>query len=332
MYLENDNNCKVIKLKKYKPRDPTETPRFSGVKTFMRLPHIKTLEDIDFAVIGVPSDAGASFRTGQRDGPAAIRKVSHLLRNHNPILNISPFDYLSGVDYGDLPVVPGYIEDTYKQITEGLQPIVSAGIIPILMGGDHAITLPELRAIAKTHGPVALVHFDAHSDTSDEYFGRPYNHGTPFTRAVEEKLLLVDKSIQVGLRGSAYSKNHLDIPKSMGFEVITMDDIQKIGIKKTIQQIISRVGEAKTFLTFDVDAVDPAFAPGTGTPEIGGLTSREALEIIRGLKELNFIGFDVVEVLPAFDPSEITAFLAANIVFEFLSIIAYNKSKAIQKK
>ncbi|MHA1354083.1 MAG: agmatinase [Candidatus Heimdallarchaeota archaeon] len=329
MYLENDYNCKVTKLKKYKPRNATETPRFSGVKTFMRLPHIKTLENIDFAVIGVPSDAGASFRTGQRDGPASIRKVSALLRNHNPILNISPFDYLSGVDYGDLSVVPGYIEDTYKQITEGLQPIVDAGIIPILMGGDHAITLPELRAIAKTHGPVALVHFDAHSDTSDEYFGRPYNHGTPFARAVEEKIILPEKSIQIGLRGTTYSKDHLDIPKSMGFDVITTDEIYKQGIEKTIQQIISRVGDAKVFLTFDVDVVDPAFAPGTGTPEIGGITSREAVEIIQGLKELNFIGFDVVEVLPAFDPSEITAFLAANIIFEFLSIIAYSKSKSI---
>ncbi|MHA1244156.1 MAG: agmatinase [Candidatus Heimdallarchaeota archaeon] len=331
MYLENDNNCKVIKLKKYKPRDPIKTPRFSGVKTFMRLPHIKTLEDIDFAIIGVPSDAGASFRTGQRDGPASIRKVSSLLRNHNPILNISPFDYLSGVDYGDLPVVPGYIEDGYERITESLHPIIDAGIIPVLLGGDHAITLPELRAIVKTHGPVALVHFDAHSDTSDEYFGRPYNHGTPFARAVEEKLLLVDKSIQVGLRGSTYSEDHLDIPKDMGFDVITMEDIQKIGIKKTIQQIVNRVGQAKVFLTFDVDVVDPAFAPGTGTPEIGGLSSREAVELIQGLKELNFIGFDVVEVLPAFDPSEITAFLAANIVFEFLSIIAYSKSKSFKK-
>jgi len=321
----------VFKLKKYKPSDPLKTPRFTGVKTFMRLPHIKTLVDIDFAVIGVPSDAGASFRTGQREGPAAIRKISALLRNHNPILKISPFDYLSGVDYGDLPVIPGYIEDTYKQIAEGLHPIVDAGIIPILLGGDHAITLPELRAISKTHGPVALVHFDAHSDTSDEYFGKPYNHGTPFARAVEEKIILPEKSTQIGLRGSTFSKEHLDIPKSMGFDVITTKDIHQQGINKIIQQIISKVDGAKTFLTFDIDVVDPAFAPGTGTPEIGGLTSGEAIELIHGLKELNFIGFDVVEVLPAFDPSEITALLAANVVFEFLSIIAYSKNKSKRK-
>ncbi|MHA1156297.1 MAG: agmatinase [Candidatus Heimdallarchaeota archaeon] len=319
-------------MNKYKPADPLKTPRFVGVKTFMRLPHIKTTENIDFAIIGVPSDAGASFRTGQRDGPAAIRKASTLLRSHNPILDISPFDYLSGVDYGDLPVVPGYIEDSYKRIAESMQPIVDAGVIPILLGGDHAITLPELRAIVKTHGPVALIHFDAHSDTSNEYFGRPYNHGTPFARAVEENLLLVDQSIQVGLRGSTFSKEHLDIPKSMGFEVITTEEIHEKGIEKIIQRIIKRVGEAKIFLTFDVDFVDPAYAPGTGTPEIGGVTSSEAIRIIRGLKELNFIGFDVVEVLPVYDPSEITSFLAANIVFEFISIIAYNKRKVSDNK
>ncbi|NHJ48281.1 MAG: agmatinase [Asgard group archaeon] len=314
-------------MNKYKPTDPLKSPRFVGIKTFLRLPHKRTTEDIDFAIIGVPSDAGASFRTGQREGPAAIRKVSALLRNHNPILDISPFDYLSGVDYGDLPVVPGYIEDSYERIEENLFPVINAGVIPIVIGGDHAITLPELRAIAKKHGPIALLHFDAHSDTSDDYFGRPYNHGTPFSRAAEENLLLLDKSIQVGLRGSTYSKDHLKIPKTLGFEIITMDEIRKIGIKKLIQRIISRVDDAKVFLTFDIDFVDPAYAPGTGTPEVGGVTSGEALNIIRGLKDLNFVGFDVVEVLPSYDPSEITSLLAANLIFEFISVIAYNKMK-----
>ncbi len=297
----------------------------------MRLPHVITLEEIDFAIIGVPADQGASFRTGQRDGPAAIRRVSSLLRGHNPILNISPFEYVSGIDYGDLPVVPGYIEDSYTKIEEGLFPVIEAGIIPILLGGDHAITLPELRAIAKKHGPVALVHFDAHSDTSDEYFGRPYNHGTPFSRAVDENLLLIDHSIQVGLRGSTFSENHLEIPKSMGFEVITMEEMHKTDINDVIQKIINRVGDAKVFLTFDIDFVDPAYAPGTGTPEVGGATSGEATRLVRGLKDLNFVGFDIVEVLPAFDLSEITALLAANIVYEFISIIAYNKRKHLKE-
>lgn len=312
-------------MNKFKPTDPIKSPRFSGIKTFMRLPHTKSLEDVDFAIIGVPSDAGASFRTGQRDGPAAIRKISALLRHHNPILDISLFDYIKGIDYGDLPVVPGYIEEGYKRIEENLYPVVEAGIIPILLGGDHAITLPELRAIVKKHGPLALLHFDAHSDTVEEYFGKPYNHGTPFRRAVEEKLLLVDNSIQIGLRGSIYSKDHLNIPKKLGFEVVTAEEIREIGFTKLLQKIHETVGDNKVFLTFDIDFVDPAYAPGTGTPEIGGFTSGEAIDLIRGVKDLNFIGFDVAEVLPYYDPSEITALLAANVVYEFISIIAYKK-------
>lgn len=314
-------------MKKYKPVDPIKSPRFSGIKTFMRLPFIKELEGVDFAIIGVPSDAGASFRTGQREGPAAIRKISALLRHHNPILNISPYDFLSGIDYGDLPVVPGYIEEGYKRIEEGLIPVLEAGIVPILLGGDHAITLPELRAIKKIHGRVSLIHFDSHSDTVDEYFGKPYNHGTPFKRAVEENLLLVDNSIQVGLRGSIYSHKHLDIPKDLGFEVITTQEIRGIGIKEVIDRIYNRIKETKVFVSFDIDFVDPAFAPGTGTPEVGGFTSSEAMDLVRGLKGLNFVGFDLVEVLPAYDPSEITALLAANIIYEFISLLALNKKK-----
>ncbi len=312
-------------MNKFKPVDPIKSPRFSGIKSFMRLPHTTTLENVDFAIIGVPSDAGASFRTGQRDGPAAIRKISALLRHHNPVIDISPFDYISGIDYGDLPVVPGYIEEGYKRIEENLFPIVDAGIIPILLGGDHAITLPELRSIVKKHGPVALLHFDAHSDTVDEYFGKPYNHGTSFKRAVEEELLLVENSIQVGLRGSIYSKDHLNIPKNLGFEVVTAEEIREIGFTKLLQKIQETIGKNKVFLTFDVDFVDPAYAPGTGTPEIGGFSSGETIDLIRGVKDLNFIGFDVVEVLPSYDPSEITALLAANVVYEFISILAYKK-------
>jgi len=314
-------------MKKYKPVDPIKSPRFSGIKTFMRLPFIKKLEGVDFAIIGVPSDAGASFRTGQREGPAAIRKVSALLRHHNPILNISPYDFLSGIDYGDLPVVPGYIEEGYKRIEESLIPVLEAGIVPILLGGDHAITLPELRAITKIHGQVSLIHFDSHSDTVDEYFGKPYNHGTPFKRAVEENLLLVDNSIQVGLRGSIYSPEHLDIPKDLGFEVITTQEIREIGIEEVTKRIYDRIRQTKVFISFDIDFVDPAFAPGTGTPEVGGFTSSEAIELVRGLKGLNFVGFDLVEVLPAFDPSEITALLATNIIYEFISLLALNKKQ-----
>jgi agmatinase len=241
------------------------------------------------------------------------------------MLDVSPFDYMKGIDYGDLPVVPGYIEDTHKKIEETLYPIIAAGVIPILLGGDHGITLPELRAVTRHHGPVALLHFDSHSDTVDQYFGQPYNHGTPFRRAIEENLLLADNSIQIGLRGSIYSADHLNIPQRLGLEIVTADEIREIGIPKLIETVRSRIGNAKVFLTFDIDFVDPAYAPGTGTPEIAGFTSRETLNIIRGLKDLNFIGFDLVEVLPAYDPSEITALLAANIIYEFISILSYQQ-------
>ena len=294
----------------------------------MRLPYSRSTEGIDFAVIGVPWDGGTSYRTGQRLGPDAIRKVSVTLRPYNLALDIGIFEYCSGVDYGDLLVVPGYIEDTYAKIEAELSPLVEAGVIPVLMGGDHSITLPELRAIAKIHGPVALVHFDSHTDTNDQYFGRPYYHGSPFRRAVEENILLPEYSIQVGMRGSVYSKDAHQDSTDLGFEVITMADVREMGMQKLIETIRNRVGRAKVFVTFDIDVVDPAFAPGTGTPEVGGFTSGEAIDLIRGLKGLNFVGFDVVEVLPDYDVADLTALLAANIIYEFLSLIALNKKNS----
>jgi len=321
----------VEKMVKYKPVDPRKSPRFSGIRTFMRLPHVKTTEGIDFVIVGVPFDTGASYRVGARFGPEAIRSASVLLRHHNQVLDVSMFEYCSGVDYGDLPVIPGYIEDSYKKIEEALFPIVDKGVIPILLGGDHSVTLAELRAVAKKHGAVALIQFDSHTDTGKKRFGRKYGHGTPFRRAVERKLLLVDHSIQVGMRGSVYSKDSINEAKSLGFEVITSTESYEIGIDNLIQRIRERVGDAKVFVTFDIDFVDPAYAPGTGTPEVGGFTSREALQLIRGLKGLNFIGFDVVEVLPQYDPAGITAILAANIVYEFISLIAFNKKCAIKR-
>lgn len=309
----------------YKPVDPREFARFSGIKTFMRLPHIKTTEGVDIAIVGVPFDTGASYRVGARFGPEAIRSVSALLRHHNEVLDVSIFDYCSVVDYGDLPVNPGYIEDSYKMIEEGLLPILEAGIIPMLLGGDHSVTLPELRAMAKIHGPVALIHFDAHTDTGDKRFGCKYWHGSPFRRAVEEDLILVDHSIQLGMRGSTYSRDSLNDSRKLGFDLVTSVEVQKIGIDGLIQRIRDRVRDIKTFVTFDIDFVDPAYAPGTGTPEVGGFTSREALQFVRGMKGLNLIGFDIVEVLPQYDPAQITALLAANIVYEFISLIALRK-------
>lgn len=316
-------------MNKYAPIDPKKFPRFAGIKTFMRLPHIRTTEEVDFAIVGVPWDGGASFRTGQRSGPDAIRKASTLLRPYNFEFDVRLFDHCSGIDYGDLSVVPGYIEDSYDRIEQELFPLVDAGIVPIALGGDHSITLPELRAMRKKYGPVALVHFDSHTDTYDEYFGRPHNHGTPFSRAAEEDLLDGNHSIQVGMRGSVYSKDDYDQARSYGFDLITMAEVREIGIPGVIERIQKRVGDAPVFVTFDIDAVDPAFAPGTGTPEVGGFTSGEAMRLAGGLKGLNIVGFDMVEVLPEYDPGEITALLAANIVYQFISIIALrNKQSA----
>jgi agmatinase len=232
------------------------------------------------------------------------------------------FDHLSVIDYGDVPVVPGYVEESYRRIAGGLEPIHSAGVIPIVLGGDHSIALPELRAAAAVHGPLALVQFDAHPDTWDSYFGQKHTHGTPFRRAVEEGLLLPERSIQVGMRGSIYDAGDWEDARKLGFDLVPTDTVRKLGIEEIIARIRERVGDAKVYVSFDVDFVDPAFAPGTGTPEIGGFTSREAQEFVRGLVGLDFVGCDVVEVYPAYDPAQITALLAANVAHEFLSLVA----------
>lgn len=310
---------------KYQPVDSTQSPRFCGVRTFMRLPHVQTLEEVDFAVVGVPFDTASTFRVGARFGPSAIRNVSHQIRPYNVNLGVNVFDYCSGIDYGDISVVPGYIEDSYVRIEDGLAPLFEAGVIPIVLGGDHSITLPELRAAAKKYGKIALVHFDSHLDTINEYFRRKYNHGTPFRRACEEGILDVEHSIQIGMRGSFYSAQDLKDSEDLGFKVITSNQIREIGFSALISQIKERVADRPAFLTFDIDFVDPAYAPGTGTTEVGGFTSYETLYLIGNLKDINFIGYDIVEVLPSFDPAEITAYLAANIGFEFAAIIAFQK-------
>ena len=319
---------------RYEPRDPLKIPRFADVRTFWRLPYMKEIPaGIDFAIVGIPFDTGASYRIGARFGPEAIRSQSLILRTHNPALDISPFEYCSGIDYGDIKVIPGFIEHSYEAIEKEYFSIIDKGVIPIALGGDHSITLAELRAIAKKHGPVALVQFDSHTDTDPDYYGHKYNHGTPFIRAVEEGLLLVEHSIQIGIRGSTYSKDEIEKARRLGFEVVTAEEMFKLGIDKVAQMIQERVGEAKVFVTFDIDFVDPAYAPGTGTPEVGGPSSRETLELVRkGLKGLNFVGFDLVEVYPQYDPGFITALLAAHLVFEFISLIALNKRKAKEGK
>jgi agmatinase len=312
-------------LTRYEPADSFETPRFSDVRTFMRLPNMRDLQNSDAAIVGAPFDTGATFRAGARFGPEGIRSVSHLLRRYNPSLDVAVFDHISVIDYGDVPVVPGYIESSYERIAKGLEPIHRAGVVPIVLGGDHSIALPELRAAAAVHGPLALVQFDSHPDTWDSYFGERHTHGTPFRRAVEEGLLDTSRSIQVGMRGSIYDKGDWDDARAMGFELVPTDEVRELGIPSVIDRISGRTEGAKVYVSFDVDFVDPAYAPGTGTPEIGGFTSREAQEFVRGLAGLEIVGCDVVEVYPAYDHAQITALLAANVAHEVLSLIAFSK-------
>ncbi len=310
---------------KYFPPDASASPRFSGIKTFMRLPHVQTTEDVDFAIVGIPFDTGCSYKNGARFGPDAIRIASTLMRNYSMNLDVNIFDHLSGVDYGDISITPGFIMKSYDQIEAGIQPLVDAGVVPISMGGDHSITLAELRAFHKKHGKIALIHFDSHLDTWDNYWGEKYTHGTPFRRACEEGLIDTEHSIQIGIRGSQYGPEDIQGSIDLGFEVLTANELHKIGIEEGVKRIQDRVKDAKAFLSFDIDFVDPAMAPGTGTIEIGGFMGQETMNLIQGLKDVNIIGMDMVEVLPTIDPSGRTAYMAASIMHEAISILALQR-------
>ncbi len=310
----------------YRPQIEMGKPLFSGIHTFMHLPHVQTVENVDFAVIGVPFDTGVSYAVGARFGPSAIRTMSQRIRPISPVHNIDISEYLSGIDYGDLRVHPGYIEQSYEVIEEQLTPIFEAGIVPILLGGDHSISLPHLRAAAKKHGPVCLVHFDSHSDTGRSKFPeRMWSHGAVFSYAVDEGLIDAEHSIQMGMRGSSFKANNLEDARAMGFEVLTTDDVRELTIPELCDKVKQKVGDRPVFLTFDIDFLDPVFAPGTGTPEVGGFNTYEAQKMLRGLAGLNFIGFDLVEVLPDRDTNQITALNAANIAFEFVCLLAVRR-------
>jgi agmatinase len=312
---------------RYVPADSLQTPRFTGVPTFARLPNVHTLEDVDLAVIGVPFDTGVSFRVGGRFGPNAIRSASVLIRGHNPVLNVHPFRVLSCVDYGDVAIVPGYIERSYDLIEREVRPVVEAGVVPMLLGGDHSVTLPHLRA-TRSVGPLAVVMFDSHTDAWESFFGEKYNHGTWMRRAIEEGLVDVGRSIEVGLRGSVYAPEDWDVLESeLGLAYLPSHELLDRGMDATIERIRERVGHGPAFISFDIDVVDPAFAPGTGTPEAGGPTSHQMLKILRGLRGIDFVGFDVVEVIPAYDPAGQTATLAAQIAFEMISLVALRRQE-----
>jgi agmatinase len=313
-------------MPRYVPANSLESPRFTGVRTFMRLPYLETTTDVDFAVVGLPFDTGATWRVGTRFGPEAIRSMSAMLRPYHHSLDVNIFDHLSGVDYGDAAVVPGFIEHSYERIAEFLKPLHEAGVIPIGLGGDHSIVLAELRAAAWQHGPLGLVQFDAHGDVWDQYFGHKYTHGTPIRRAVEEGLLDGSRVIQLGMRGPLYEPQDIQQARDLGFDVLVADDVRALGIAKVSEAIRRKVGSGPTFLSFDIDFFDPAYAPGTGTPEVGGFTSSEGQQLLRRLTGVNFVAFDVVEVLPAYDNAGgITALLGANVAWEMIALLAWQK-------
>jgi agmatinase len=307
----------------YRPLDAQVIPRFAGIRTFMRAPHVTALAGVDAAVYGIPFDTATSYRTGPRFGPEAIRSASSLLRPYNPALGVNVVDALSIVDYGDLPVSPGDTERTYGQVEEALAPIVDAGIFAAALGGDHSITLAELRALARKHGSLALVQLDSHGDVWEQYFGQPYFHGTTFKRAVEEGLLDAASSVQAGMRGSLYGAEDIQVARDLGFTVLSTDQLRDLGPAGYGELVRERVGDRPAFVSFDIDFLDPAFAPGTGTPEVGGFSTAEALAFVRALRGITLVGCDLVEVSPPYDgPGMVTALAAATVLYELLSLRA----------
>jgi agmatinase len=307
------------------PRNPFQSPRFGQIATCMLLPAVGSPEGLDVAIVGIPYDGGTSYRSGARFGPRVIRDQSSLIRPWHPVLKVHPFERLRVADVGDVDVVPISIERTFEAITQRIGAITAAGAIPLSMGGDHSITLPILRAVARRHGPLGIVHFDAHPDTWDEYFGSKFFHGTPFRRAIEEGLIDPRRMVQVGIRGPLYGPEDFAFHDQHGIEVIRIEAVKEEGTAWVARRL-ERLRGGPVYCSFDIDAVDPAFAPATGTPEVGGLTSYEALATLRSLAGLALVGADVVEVSPPYDgPGQITALLASNILFELVSLLALQR-------
>ncbi|MEV0969575.1 agmatinase [Microtetraspora glauca] len=310
------------------PVDSSRVPRFAGPATFARLPRLDEVGRADVVVVGVPFDTGVSYRPGARFGPSAVREASRLLRPYHPGLDVSPFATQQVADAGDIACNPFNINEAVETIEEAASGLAADGTRLVTIGGDHTIALPLLRAAARLHGPVALLHFDAHLDTWDTYFGAEYTHGTPFRRAVEEGILDTEALSHVGTRGPLYAKKDLDDDRRMGFGVVTSADVMRRGVDEVVDALRQRIGDRPLYLSIDIDVLDPAHAPGTGTPEAGGLTSRELLEILRGLAGSNLIGADVVEVAPAYDHAEITSVAASHVAYDLVSLLALNEKRA----
>jgi agmatinase len=310
-----------------RPLDALVSPRFTQISTYARLPYDRDLHDIDVAFIGIPFDDGTTFRSGARMGPQAVRENSRLLRPYNMFLDVSPFDVFNVVDYGDVDIIPGSFADTAEAIATTLQPILAQGTLPLICGGDHSITLPVLRELRRVHGPVNLIHFDSHFDFWDAYWGQKYTHGTWLRRSLEEGLLR--HVAQAGIRGPQFSRDDLAFPAHHGIVLQTIKDFHDKGVSEAMRVILDAIpAEEPLYVSWDIDVVDPAYAMATGTPEVGGLTSWEALECIRALVGKRLVGLDIVEVAPPYDaPGATTALLAANLFYEGLSVMAKNRNQ-----
>jgi agmatinase len=304
------------------PVSGLEVPRFAGPPTYARLPRIDEVDHCDVAIVGVPFDSGTTYRPGARFGPSAIRHGSRLLRPYHPDMDTMPFGLQQVADAGDIACNPFSIDEAITQIEHAADALLASHGHVIALGGDHTIALPLLRAAHRKFGPLAVVHFDTHLDTWPTYFGAPYTHGTPFRRASEEGLLRLDRCVHVGVHGPLYSKQDLVQDAELGFQVVTTMDVFESGVEAAAERIAARVGDARMYVSVDIDVLDPAHAPGTGTPEAGGMTSRELLALLRRLVDLDLVGADVVEVAPAYDHAEITAIAAAHVTYELLSVLA----------
>ncbi|MFS0853699.1 agmatinase [Microbacterium sp. 179-I 3D4 NHS] len=304
------------------PVDASVNPRYSGIATFARLPRIDEVPRADIAIVGIPFDSGVSYRPGTRFGPSHVRESSRLLRPYNPAQDVSPFAAAQVVDAGDIPVNPFDLTAAVTEVERAATALGEQVQQIVTIGGDHTVALPLLRAIAAKHGPVAVLHFDAHLDTWDTYFGAPITHGTPFRRASEEGLIDLTASCHVGTRGPLYSKQDLEDDARLGFSIVSSEYIEEHGVEAAIERILQRIGDRPLYVSIDIDVLDPAHAPGTGTPEAGGLTSRELLRILRALRDRDIVGADVVEVSPAYDHAQMTGIAASHVVYELVTLLA----------
>ncbi len=310
--------------RRFRPVSGNVLPRFAGIPTFMRLPHLAPDEadEVDIGLIGVPWDGGTTNRAGARHGPRQMRDLSTLMRNVHHVTGVRPYELANCADLGDTPVNPVDLEDSLVRIQRFFETVHGQGIVPLSAGGDHLVTLPIMRAIAKD-GPLGMVHFDAHTDTWDRYFGDyTYTHGTPFRRAIEEGLLDPKRTIQIGIRGGLYTPQDEDWGQEQGIRVVKIEEYFELGPQRVVEEARRVVGEGPTYISFDVDGLDPVYAPGTGTPEIGGFSTHDAQIMLRGLRGLNLVGGDVVEVSPPFDPSGNTALVGVTLMFEILCLLS----------